>query len=61
VDGGSTYPVSLGSVNLSQFIDDTITTLNTAVTAGDKINIRLTEGANSNAVWGINAVLVIKS
>jgi hypothetical protein len=61
VDGGSTYPVDLGTLNLSQFIDDNITILNTAVTAGDKINIRLTEITNSNAVWGINAVLILKS
>jgi hypothetical protein len=61
VDGGSTYPVALGTLNLSQFIDDNITILNTAVTAGDKVNIRLTESTSSNAVWGVNAVLVIKS
>jgi hypothetical protein len=61
VDGGSTYPVSLGSVLLSQFTDNKITQLDTTVTAGDKINIRLTEAANSNAVWGINAVLILKS
>ena len=61
VDGGSTYPVNLGTVLISQFIDDSITILNTAVTAGDKVNIRLTESTSSNAVWGVNAVLVIKS
>lgn len=61
VNGGSTYPVDLGTLNLSQFIDNKITTLNTAVTAGDKINIRLTESTGSNAVWGVNAVLVVKS
>jgi hypothetical protein len=60
VNGGATF-TSLSAVDLTQFTDNSIIPLNTAVTAEDKINIRLIETANSSAVWGINAVLILKS
>jgi hypothetical protein len=60
VDGGSSYISNLGQLDLSLFTDASITTPNIPVTAGDEINIRLVENANSNAVWNVNVILIIK-
>jgi len=60
VDGGLSYTSDLGQLDLSSFTDRDITTHNISVSAGDRINIRLVETADSNAVWNVNVILIIK-
>jgi hypothetical protein len=60
VDGGLSYTSDLGELDLSLYTDHNITTHSISVSAGDKINIRLVETADSNAVWNVNVILIIK-
>ena len=60
VDGGLSYTSDLGELDLSLYTDHNITTHSISVSAGDKINIKLNERENSNAVWNVNVILIIK-
>jgi len=49
------------ALDLNNYVDKTSNTFNDSVSAGDIITVVLTETSTTNAVWSINASLIIKS
>ena len=52
---------TIGNLNLSGEVDSAFATYEIAVNTGDLITLELTQNGTSNAVWSINASLLLKS
>jgi hypothetical protein len=58
-DGGVSYPINLGTLDLQLYKDKNTINLNTPININNILNIRLTEENDSNAIWNVNVMLLV--